>query len=60
MRPASINIHNTTVRPTYKNGLNYIFVTQCPKLFNVLLRIIASAIQPMLNTVKIEFLVFIF
>lgn len=41
-------------------GLNYAFVIQCPKISNVLLRIIAAAVQPMLNTVSIEFLFSIF
>lgn len=41
-------------------GLNYVFVIQCPKISNVLLRIIAAAVQGMLNTVTIEFLLSIF
>lgn len=60
MRLGSINMHNITVRPTYKNDLNYVFVIQCPKLFNVFLRIVAAAIQLMLNRVSIEFLFSIF
>lgn len=60
MRLGSINMHNITVRSTYKNDLNYVFVIQCPKLFNVLLRIIAAGVQLMLNTVSIEFLLSIF
>lgn len=60
MRLGSINMHNITVRLTYKNDLNYAFVIQCPKLFNVLLRIIAAAVQLMLNTMSTEFLFSIF
>jgi len=59
-RLVRINIHNITVSPAYKNDLNYVFVIQCPKFFNVLLRIIAAAVQLILNTVSIEFLFSIF
>lgn len=51
MRHGSINRHNITVRPTYKNDLNYVVVIQSPKCFNVLVRVITAAVQLMLNTV---------
>lgn len=59
MRVGTINMHNITVRPTYRNDLNYVFVIQCLKVLNVLLRIIAIAVKLILNTMSTEFLFYI-